>query len=42
MNFFQSLYVFFNEHVTWNFGPAINKELSDIWHKIGALLFFPF
>ena len=41
MNFFQALYIFFDEHVTWNFGPSINAELSAIWRYIGSLL-FPF
>ena len=35
----RALYLFFDSHVTWNFGAEINAELSNIWQYIGALLF---
>ena len=39
MNFLRSVYIFFNEHVTWDFGAKINEELSVIWRAIGAWIF---
>lgn len=39
MNFLQKAFLFFNEHVTWDFGAKMNEELSIIWRAIGALLF---
>jgi len=35
MRFLRAAYVFFDQHVTLDFGPA----LDGVWSKIGELLF---
>ena len=39
MSTLRKIYAFCNEHITWDFGPAVNAQLTSIWRSIGDLLF---
>ena len=34
MGFLYGVYKFLDKHVNWDFGPAVNAELSKIWQGI--------
>ena len=40
MNFIQKVYLFCNQHITWDFGPELNAKFSRLWRELGALIWF--
>ena len=35
----QYIYNFFNDHVTWDFGPEANAFFTKLWRDLGSFLF---